>query len=155
MSPQFQKKPWWCGIAAVQTALRVLQVRTTQQGIASRVHVNPVDGTSEEEMKRALLSYGTAVDEWETDEEHQAHAWLVEHLDCYGPAILCVDEWEHWVTAIGRCGDMFVIFDSAKTEENMASLGIRFYSWIGLRTRWRLPRTTNGEPIFYALGVSE
>lgn len=154
MSPAFQQKGYWCGIASIQAALQALQVRATQPAIAARCHVNPVDGTSEEEMKRALLAYGVGLDEFETNLEKKAHSWLLEHVDMYGPAIVCVDEWEHWVVVIGRTADMFIVFDPAKTPENKKKLGIHFYSWIGLRTRWLLPRRAGGKS-FYGIGVSQ
>jgi ABC-type bacteriocin/lantibiotic exporter with double-glycine peptidase domain len=143
-----QSRSYTCGLAAIANALECLHIKKTQQQIAKLCDCNPADGTSEEEMKRALLACGAQVDEF-NGESLQAMSWLHEHLLQRGPAILCVDAHEHWVTVVGvlNFGHTFVVFDSAK------GAGVRVYRWQGLKTRWGLGAKQGG-PAYYGLGVS-
>ena len=142
-----QGKAWTCGIAAVSNALECLGIRRTQGQVAALCHTSPDAGTDEEELKRALLACGCGVDEWEFALEALSKDWLRQHLYRRGPVVLCMDNFEHWVTCIGVCGDSYTVFDPA------LGMGLRVYSWAGLKTRWCLSRAKDG-PIYYALGVN-
>ena len=141
-----QGKAWTCGIAAAANALECLGIKRTQGQIAALCHVTPPDGTSEEEIKRAVLACGCGVDEWEFALEALSKDWLRQHLYRRGPAILAVEDFEHWITVIGVCGESYTCFDPA------AGVGIRVYTWTGLKTRWCLSRAKAG-PVYYGLGV--
>lgn len=145
-----QSKSYWCGVASIANALEVLGIRRSQREVARLCHVTPEAGTSEEEMKRALLAQGVAVDEW-----HQLGAggttalssmwWLQKHLKEAGPVILCVDECSHWVTVIGLCDQTtFIVFDPSRNQ------GVEVHSWDSLAARW-----LDSEDGYYGLGVSK
>lgn len=137
-----QRKGYWCGIASIANALEVLGIRRTQREIAKLCDVNPAAGTSEVEMKRALLANGVAVDEWHGTWGKDGCMWLLDQLDV-GPAILCVDDDEHWVTVIGVCGNNFIVFDPSRNH------GIEVHSGETLTKRW-----VNADGVYYGIGVT-
>lgn len=142
-----QQRPYSCGIASIQNALECLGVKCTQGEIRKRCHCDPDHGTGELEVIRALLSYKAQVDEWANRNKLDSMRWLQQHLWDVGPVILCVDEWEHWVTAIGILSQTtFLVFDPAR------GAGLKVYSWDGLATRWRLGPKHSG-PSYYGIGV--
>lgn len=138
-----QRKNYWCGVAAIANALEVLGIRRTQREVAKLCHVTPEAGTSEVEMKRALLANGVAVDEWSEKDEHTSRCWLFEHIRYLGPVVLCVDQDEHWVTAIGWCAGRVVLFDPSRNS------GVEVRDDVLLAERW-----VNADGVYYGLGVS-
>lgn len=140
---KIQRKPFWCGPASIANALEVLGVKTTQGEVAKRCHVDAASGCSEEEIKRGLLSYGVEVDETALHDPTLADLWLWRQVTHYGPAILCVDSWEHWVAVIGSCRDRYAVFDPS------LGAGLKIYRRDGLLTRWRTEKS------YYSIGVSE
>ncbi len=143
-----QQRPYSCGVASIQNALECLGIKRTQGQIRKVCHCDPVDGTHETEVIRGLLACGAKVDEWADPGKLTSMRWLQTHLLDRGPIILCVDRWEHWVTAIGTLNQTtFLVFDPAR------GTGLRVYDWDGLATRWRLGKADGG-PSYYGLGVS-
>ncbi len=145
-----QRKSHWCGIAAIANALEVLGIKRSQREIARLCHVTPEAGTNETEMKRALLANGMDVDEWPDPEAEagdcytadQSTLWVRHCLVNGLPVVLCVDNDEHWVTAIGLCGDNFLLFDPARNT------GVEVHNAPSLATRW-----VNDDGVYYGLGV--
>jgi ABC-type bacteriocin/lantibiotic exporter with double-glycine peptidase domain len=136
-----QSTSWWCGVASIANALEVLGIRRSQREIARICAVSPEAGTDEVEMKRALLANGVQVDEYQTDNLPEAWRWLHQHVNKIGPTILCVDNWEHWVTVIGVVADRFVLFDPARNQ------GVEVHGSLSLQGRWRHEET------YYGIGV--
>lgn len=139
-----QRKGHWCGIASIANALEVLGIRRTQREIAKLCDVNEAAGTNETEMYRALLANGIAVDPWQSSEWYPATAWLHDHVIARGPAILCVDDDEHWVTVIGWCAGRWVVFDPSRNT------GVETHDDASLCARW-----VNSDGIYYGIGVSK
>lgn len=139
-----QRKGYWCGIASIANALEVLGIRRTQREIAKLCYVTPSAGTNETEMKRALLANGVCIDEWCDTDTTQSELWVRHCLANGRPAILCVDDDEHWVTLIGMCGDHYVLFDPARNQ------GVEIHTHNSLTERW-----VNAEGYCYGLGVSK
>jgi hypothetical protein len=141
-----QRKGYWCGIASIANALEVLGIRRTQREIAKLCHVTPAAGTNETEMMRALLANGLDVDEWSSTEARPSVEWLYHHVSCYGPAVLCVDNDDHWVTVIGHAAvnfDVrFLVFDPSRNTGNEVHTGD------SLAARW-----VNADGVYYGIGM--
>jgi len=137
-----QARSYWCGVASIANALEVLGIRRSQREVERLCHVSPEAGTDEVEMKRALLANGMAVDEWSSKDLDDTIDWLTRHLASAGPAVLCVDDWEHWVTAIGLCGDAIVLYDPSRNH------GVEVHTAQSLAHRWA------SEGIYYGIGLS-
>lgn len=152
---KFQQHPWWCGPASIQAALYFFGVRKTQREIAKRIACTPDDGTSEEEVCRAFLSWGFQVDAYGHRNEHYAFEWLFGAL---GPTVICVDAHEHWVCVLGIAGALgqdrmgstrFIVFDPQNSADNKRHLGMKFYTWEQLKTRWRY------KGVYYGISITQ
>lgn len=132
---KFQKKPGWCGPAAIANALRVLGHRVPQERIAKYAGTTIKDGTSEHGLKQALdrLGYG-----WSDLSERRyaaAEAALMLHLH-YGPAILLTETGNHWETALGMGpSGRIIIFDPQNLKFNTSENGLHVVSQ-GRQMRW-------------------
>jgi ABC-type bacteriocin/lantibiotic exporter with double-glycine peptidase domain len=139
-----QSKSYWCGLASIANALEVLGIRRSQKELDRLCHVSAAAGTDEVEMKRALLAQrDVAIDEWNSNMVNQAMTWLEEHLMNRGPAILCVDDDDHWITVIGMCDESFIVFDPSRNQ------GVEVHNDYSLAARW-----VNSDGVYYGIGVS-
>jgi ABC-type bacteriocin/lantibiotic exporter with double-glycine peptidase domain len=142
-----QRLTHWCGPAAVANALECLGIQQDQEAIATVCHVTR-NGTEETEIIRALLHFGAKCSPLDTQKRRDAKTWLTTQLSSFGPAILCVDNWDHYVTVIGHVGtDTVWLFDPA------AGVGLARYRWVELMRRWRLSERRGG-PRYSGVGVS-
>lgn len=110
---QLQQSPFGCGPAAVVNALESLGIQTTQEVVATLAKTNPQEGTYPAGMRRALEALGFEPLVIEVKDQDLALAAARGHLMTGRPILLCVDNWEHWVTAIGMLGDRILIVDPA------------------------------------------
>lgn len=95
------------------------------------------DGTGDDGICEAVRALGCTATPYETAEAKAAWGWLVDSLRVGRPVILCVDDWQHWVTALGMAGDRVVVFDPANTAKNSAENGIFVGGKRELMRRWR------------------
>lgn len=150
----YQSKEYYCGPAAIQNALEVHNVRVAQEKLALEGATTEEHGTPEEGMKRIILSEGFEPDEYSTDLSVSAWGWLWNSLLMGRPVVLCVDRWEHWVTAIGICGKKILVFDPARTEYNKRRNGVRSVSREKLMHRWEAAKRVRGSlDRFYGIGI--
>lgn len=105
----------------------------------------------EKEIIRALA--GFQVDEYHGTEPAKALAWLTMHVGVRGPAIILVDDSDHYVTVIGVCGSSFVVFDPSNVQQAKTEHGVRIYSWRSMRARWWT--ATDDGNLYYGIGVSK
>ncbi len=140
---------WWCGVASIQSALECLGIEVSQEYVATQCHVTKKHGTNEDEIQRGLLACGAGhIDKWNSRRRKKSMVWLQDQLTNTGPAILCVDNDRHWVTAIGILSQTtFLVFDPA------GGVGLQVYEWNELADRWRLAPHKSG-PSYYAIGCS-
>jgi hypothetical protein len=141
-------------LASAANALECLGIVVDQEHLATLCHVTKRHGTSETELMRALLAYKVKVDPWDSRGRRQSLRWLATHVTEEGPAILAVDNQQHWVTVVGATMRQAIdnwrmwIFDPAAGE------GWGLYSPAELADRWRLPNRFKG-PNYYGVGVSK
>jgi ABC-type bacteriocin/lantibiotic exporter with double-glycine peptidase domain len=141
-----QRLTWWCGVASAANALACLGIERDQEDLATLCHVTRKDGTDEDEVMRALLACGAKVAPWYSRHRLRSMQWLQSTLHDHGPAILCVDQYQHWVTVIGSLNQTtFWVFDPA------ADMGLQMYGWDELVARWRKAKPS---PRYYGIGVS-
>lgn len=95
-----QQRPWSCGPAALATAARLLGVQVDEDQLRRVAGTDPEDGTDEHGLVRAARAVGIGVVEFADESADNAWNDLVGALLDDRPVILCVDEWEHWVTAV-------------------------------------------------------
>lgn len=148
-----QLKPYWCGPASIQNALRCFgkKYNTPQKKIAELCGTTP-DGTDEYMMMRGMDALGMEYTIINT------HSPTVLRNQLATPCILCVDEWEHWVTVIGHCknSDRWLVIDPARTRPMMLENHCRVMRYPDLQRRWMAPasiQTDPGDKTFYGFVV--
>lgn len=104
---------------------------------------------------RALSDERTTISPFETDNRDDAWTWLHGSLSRGRPVILCLDEWNHWVTATGRCGDYITIFDPGLSQRNRAESGHHVLDKSRLMKRWvyTKKRTAKDGKRLYAISI--
>lgn len=102
-----------CGAVALCNAAEAVGVRITEDEAINLVGADPVEGTQPSGIKKALKKLDLTASIVKTKDPALAYWTLVGALEHGNPAILLVDQDEHWVSAIGILGSRVVIADSA------------------------------------------
>lgn len=115
---RFQSNRSSCGPAALHNALAALGIARSEEELIALTKQTP-DGTSARQLLSALRTINTPDSglkalptRWRSGDDAVVGLWwnIKEHGR---PTILCVDELEHWVCAIGVLGQRFLVADSA------------------------------------------
>lgn len=152
----YQKRDYDCGPAAVRNALEALHVRKGLSGLRVLCGTSECDGTQEDGIKRAFLAYGCDVDEWSSNQRSKSLEWLQVSISHGRPIVLCVDQWEHWITVIGALNQDFVIFDPANPfNGDPRQGGAAVVKAFRLMARWEASRRVRGNcGRFYGIAAS-
>lgn len=137
-----------CGPTAIANALEVHHRRLGLRGLRELVGTT-LEGSDEHDVIRALLAYGCGVDEHAGDAPRAAELWLRESLAAGRPVLLCVDRWEHWITAVGQIGGQFVVYDPARETG-----GTFVWRFKDLRPRWEAARRVRGRGAGRFFGIA-
>lgn len=148
---RYQEHPWSCGPAALRCAGIVLGEKVSERTIRAKAGSDE-DGTDELELIQAARDLGWTATPHHSADKAAAWAFVRASLLDGKPALLCLDQWNHWVCVIGIVGDKVLYFDPANTKKNMDECGITVTSRTSLSKRWRCPREQ--EP-FYAIAIGK
>lgn len=139
-----------CGPAALANALAALGWQEVPQETIAELAGQTVDGCGSRDLARAARSLGASVEVVQERRCRQAYQqvywWLLHGRSC----VLCVDDGEHWVTAIGVLGDELVVCDPAaalRPKISTMSEADLVSTW-----RWR-KKNRNPNRAYYALVV--
>jgi hypothetical protein len=123
-----QPNDWQCGPYALKHGLLALAIPCDEAGL-SRAAGATVQGADEHDLDRAARRHGCVlrVERWSTS--GAARDALQSHLARRTPVLLCVDQWSHWIVAMGAEGDAAVVFDSRQADV------IQIVPWPALMTR--------------------
>jgi len=142
-----QERAWSCGPGALVNALAILGLDISEREVRAMADTSFVDGTDEHGLLDAIESLGfTAEVIWTSG---RAGAWsrLVSHLQMGHPALLCVDQWDHWVAITGTDdGETVMMIDPAEEPPHEEVI-----SFADLMRRWRFP---DEDRPYYAIVVS-
>lgn len=116
--------------------------------ITRKLFSDPVQGTSEDGVVRALTYWGYAGVAFTTHKAKEAWETLHTSVASGAPVVLCVDKDQHWVAAIGAIGDRVLVFDSARNEKNLREAGVAIYTRTNFSRRWK-----NRDGVFYGIKV--
>lgn len=133
---RFQQKTYSCGAAAIHNSLRCYGVNVSEKRIRSVAGTNKEQGTSPAGIMSALDHLGFSSEVWEDDKKVKSWEWLTEQLRQGHPVILCFQNWQHYVTAIGMVGERVLIFDSARTKKSLKENGVWMLNRNGLLRKW-------------------
>jgi hypothetical protein len=139
-----QPNPWICGPFALKHALAVWG-RFVPEWDLARVAGSDASGTDEQELGRAAASVGFDLGMERIHDVANAHALLVEHLSLNIPTLLCIEQWDHWVTVVAEEDGNFVLFDSRFPSV------VRVLSREVLLAKWRYHDPDEAETDLYDL----
>lgn len=125
-----QPNEWTCGPFALKHALVALGRLADEQAIAKVAGPHWASGTNEIKLARAARHFGCELPLVRRKNPDRARAALTRHVANHLPAILCVDEWDHWITVVGHERDRFVVIDSRYEPV------LQVAEWRRLRARW-------------------
>lgn len=119
-----------CGPAALSNALAALGLLHSQTECSELCKTNATDGTSPKGLISAARQLGRQPHALSEKRGVVAMLYLDAHLRAGRPAVLCVDNDEHWVAAIGLLGERILVADPADNELVLS------YTRAGLLARW-------------------
>ncbi len=125
-----QPNDWTCGPFALKHALLALGKLVTEDQINAVAQAHWWSGTDEIRLSKAADAFDCGLDLRRRIDAEKARKALASVVRDGTPAILCVDEWGHWITVVGHEKSRFVVLDS-----NMDPV-LNVISWPELRRRW-------------------
>ena len=158
---KYQNNNYDCSIAAIQNALRVYGVHTIGHRKIQSAMRDKTDpdwdirqGADEFDVCRGLKKLGFDYRELETDHKSGAREWLEACAPAW-PTILCVDNWGHWVTVAGACGDgRYLLQDPDRAAKNVAELGNFWLKPSTILRRWRASKKRPDEGgLYYGIAL--
>ena len=106
-----QPNAWLCGPFALKHALLLLGIRADEHALATLAGTTE-EGTDEEELARAAQRFGCTLGTSRYVDAESCHQALVTYVTDGVPTLLCIEQWDHWVTAAHEDDGTFVILDS-------------------------------------------
>ncbi len=136
MSIYGQPNSWQCGPFALKHALITLGIFTHEDRL-TELAGSTVEGTDEIELARAAGAWGC--DLLTVRRRHAWSAWreLRTLLARGAPVLLCLDQWDHWVTVVAEERDRVMVFDS---HYDHPVLRIEPWAHVARRLAYRVPR---------------
>lgn len=134
-----QSTSYECGPYALKHALQMLGVFADERRLA-RLAGTSQTGTDEVQLARAAGRLDCSLPLVRAAADHEARRALTAQLEHGCPALLCVDQWEHWVAVVGGDGVRFVVLDSADPRVVVT------LDWERLRDRWGYRDASPGRP---------
>src|SRR5665213_283880 len=108
---RIQRSPFLCGPIAVLNAARALGVRLREREVRAHSGTTKKEGTNQFGVLSALDKLGFEFLEMNGTKQGAFHH-LRDRIAEGWVGVLCVEEGNHWVAAIGVVGDRIVTFDS-------------------------------------------
>ena len=129
----FHKQPndWTCGPFALKHALIALGKMVDGERLKKLAGTHWWSGTDEIGLARAARANGCDLRFERRRSPDPARRALAAELQRGTPVLLCVDDWEHWITVVGRERSGLVIIDS-----NLDPV-LQIVTWPTLLRRWR------------------
>ncbi|GJQ19960.1 MAG: hypothetical protein HBSIN02_03150 [Bacteroidia bacterium] len=125
-----QPNQWQCGPFALKHALVALGISAEEKVIAKKAGTHWWSGTDEIGLGRAARYFDCKMLMIRRHDPERARRELAGYLRRGIPALLCVYEWEHWVTVVKAEAGKFILLDS----KDKAVLTIQ--SWSELKNNW-------------------
>jgi hypothetical protein len=140
-----QANSWQCGPFALKYALLTLGIFVDEDAVA-RAAGSTEHGTDEADLARATRRFGCQFGMFRYHEPEAAREELAFHLGSGIPALLCIEQWNHWITAVKEEAGEFVLFDSRERSV------VRVVPWDLLEEKWVYREPAHaGSGVFYDL----
>lgn len=148
---RYQQKSYSCGPAALLNAIKIFEKKITESKIRKLSSCSE-DGTDENGLITAIrqLNY-TASTHWSAD---QTAAWSFIRANVMDgrPCLVCIDQWQHWVTIIGIIGDKVILIDPSNSKKNTSENGV--FSLNRFKMIKRLKCSSETQP-FYIIAIGK
>jgi hypothetical protein len=133
-----QPNSWQCGPFALKHGLLAHGVFVHETDITGVAGTTEADGTDDRQLARAALAFGGVLQVLRFRTAFGARRALGRMLRANTPVLLCVDQWDHWVTAVSADAQHVVVLDSHYDTV------VRLEPWNGFvrRIAYRAPRGT-------------
>lgn len=125
-----QPNQWDCGPFALKHGFMMLGIFANEKDISKFAGARWWHGTDEIQLEKAAHHYNCDLPVFRRFDPEKARRELIRYLKRGIPTLLCVDEWNHWVTAVKAEQGKFIFLDS----KDKAVLTI--LSWRELKKRW-------------------
>jgi len=125
-----QPNQWQCGPFALKHALLTLGVFAHEKDISRVAGTHPATGTDDAQLRRAARKFDCDFPLVRRYNPSKARRELNEHLSQGCPALLCIDEWSHWVAVVAIEAGQYVVVNSE--DDNVVSVR----TWSQLRASW-------------------
>ena len=125
-----QQNSWMCGPYALKHALALLGVAAHENEIAKAARTRRKHGTDDDQLRRAARKYACQFPLVRRLDPERARRDMATYLRRGIPVLLCLDEWEHWVTIARQERGQFIVLDS------MDNAVLSILPWPRLRKRW-------------------
>ncbi len=140
MSISPQPNLWQCGPFALKHAMITLGIFADEDDITRITRTRADRGTDEIQLKRAAKEYDCSLQMIRRHDPEKARLELMKYLRRGIPSLLCVYEWNHWVTVVKAEKGKFIILDS----RDKAVLQIQ--TWNQLKKIWVYNESDDNDP---------
>lgn len=125
-----QPNKWQCGPFALKHGLIMLGRIVDENHLSRIAGTHWWNGTDEIKLARAAKAHDCTLKLIRRKNPQRAKRELVQTLKNGCPALLCVDQWNHWITVVGAERDKFVLIDSREAPV------VQVTTWRNLMRRW-------------------
>ncbi len=137
-----QPNAWQCGPFALKHALLALGIVAHEDELAALARAT-VHGADEDDLARAARRLGCHLETERWRAADPARQALVGWLTRRRPVLLCIEQWNHWVTVVGVDDDAFIVLDT-----RFAGVFL-LLPWSDLERLWRYqPRGRRRAPLY-------
>ncbi|MBM2840749.1 MAG: hypothetical protein HW412_1277 [Bacteroidetes bacterium] len=135
-----QPNKWQCGPFALKHALIMLGRVVSEKEVSRIAGAHWWAGTDEIKLSRAAKVYGCELKMIRRKNALRAKRELLLGLKRGHPSILCVDQWNHWITVVGAERGKFIYIDSRHAPVVCVD------EWKTLKRRWAFTETDEDDP---------
>jgi hypothetical protein len=107
-----QPNSWQCGPFALKHGLLAYGIFVHEDALACEAGSSEEHGTDDRQLMRIARNHGCVLQLERFHTALTARRALTHLLADHTPVLLCVDQWDHWVTAVGADETHVVVLDS-------------------------------------------
>jgi ABC-type bacteriocin/lantibiotic exporter with double-glycine peptidase domain len=129
--------------------------RKVREATIRRVANTTTKGTDESGIIKSVYHYGYKTTQINSHSKKEAWAKIKYQIGKGRPIILCVNDWNHWVTVVGMFGNKVIMFDPYKEPGKQKSYsGLKAMNEKDVLDMWAYESEEDNIPLtFYGIIV--